>query len=257
MKRTNLPTLNEASGVAASITRPDTLWVIVDTGGPATVFGLNHAGDVTDTVRLTGVRASDVEEVAVGACGDASCVYAADIGDNDARRKDVAIYRFTEPAAGVREVHAERFRATYPDGPHDAESFFVTPSGQMFIVTKGPGPVALYRFPPSPTPDQVARLERVGPSHDVDARARLTGAAASPDGRWVVVRTHHTLTFYRMPEFIAGTWREVGSVDVTPLKEPQGEGVAFGAGQAMFLVSEGGEKSRPGVLNQLTCTLQP
>lgn len=72
----------------------------------------------------------------------------ADIGDNDATRSHVTIYRVPEPSPRDAETAvSEAFHATYPDGPHDAEAFFVTDAG-LFIVTKGDrGPVALYRFP--------------------------------------------------------------------------------------------------------------
>jgi hypothetical protein len=72
----------------------------------------------------------------------------------------------------------------------------------------------------------------------------------------VALRTHEAITFYAAEEFVAGKIREVFQYDVTPLGEPQGEGVAFSAGGEIWLTGEGGGNSRPGTLARLDCTLR-
>ena len=42
--------------------------------------------------------------------------------------------------------------------------------------------------------------------------------------------------------------------DWPSLGEPQGEGVTFGDGSAVFLMGEGGGKKMPGTFARLTCT---
>jgi hypothetical protein len=42
-------------------------------------------------------------------------------------------------------------------------------------------------------------------------------------------------------------------IDLTSLKEPQGEGVAFGSGGDLFLISEGGGGEASGVLTRIHC----
>jgi hypothetical protein len=148
------------------------------------------------------------------------------------------------------------FHASYPDGPHDAETLLVSSSGQLFIVTKGEtGPIALYRFPRELVSGGTVPLERVGAikSGEVNASARITDGAVSPDGAWTVLRTTSTLMFYRSDEFLSGKWREVQRVDLAALKEPQGEGVALGTGGTVFVVGEGGGKDQPGTLARFTC----
>jgi hypothetical protein len=132
----------------------------------------------------------------------------------------------------------------------------VSPVGQLFIVTKGEtGPIALYRFPRELASGATVRLERVGAitSGEVSAAARITDGAVSPEGAWTVLRTTSHLVFYRSDEFLAGRWREVQRVDLTTLKEPQGEGVALGTGGTVFVVGEGGGKNQPGTLASFTC----
>jgi len=86
---------------------------------------------------------------------------------------------------------------------------------------------------------------------------RVTGGNASPDGRWVVLRTHTYVSFFAADEFVTGTARQVFRSDLTPLKEPQGEGVAIANDGSMLLVGEGGGKHQPGTFARASCTLPP
>jgi hypothetical protein len=132
-------------------------------------------------------------------------IYIADIGDNDAKRPLITVYRVPEPTPGEAQTRpAEALQASYPDGAHDAEALFVH-NGQMYILTKGEtGPVALYRFPSSTQPGQTVRLERVREfaGDDVKRKERITGADASPDGRWIAVRTLRDLSLYPTADFL-------------------------------------------------------
>src|SRR5688500_16827945 len=116
-----VPGLSEASGLAASRRTPGRLWTHNDSGEPV-VVALDARGSVTGRVRLTGAAVEDWEAIAVGACGTGSCLHVGDIGDNEAKRKRVTVYRLPEPdgASGSAAI-ADVFHATYPDGPHDAE----------------------------------------------------------------------------------------------------------------------------------------
>ena len=79
----------------------------------------------------------------------------------------------------------------------------------------------------------------------------------SLDNRWIVLRGAHTLTFYLTADLLAGRWREAGRIPLASLKEPQGEGVTFGADSSVYVVGEGGGKGRPGTFARLTCAPQP
>src|SRR5207249_4817283 len=85
---------------------------------------------------------------------------------------------------------------------------------------------------------------------------RITDADASPDGRWIVLRTGNAIMFYDAREFVVGKIREVFRFDVAPLGEPQGEGVALSANGDVWLAGEGGGGSRPGTLGRMSCTLR-
>ena len=252
-----VPELVEGSGIAASLRTPGRFWAHNDSGDPV-LFALDDTGEVTGRVQLAGARVEDWEAVAVGACGAGSCIYVGDIGDNDASRQRITVYRVDEPAQASGTVRAEALHATYPDGPHDAEALIVDRDGRLVIVTKGEtGPVSLYRFPASPEAGGVARLERIGDPRGGGRAAkgqRITDAAISPDGQWVALRTTATLSLHRAAELLAGKWSEITRVELAPLKEPQGEGVTFAGAETVYLVGEGGGKARPGTFARLACS---
>jgi hypothetical protein len=265
-----LPGLSEASGVAASRRNPGVLWSHNDSGEPV-VFALTTEG-VKGSIRVTGTSVSDWESVSVGSCPGGTCVYLGDIGDNGGKRRDITIYRVPEPAVGAKETeNAESMRLTYPDEPQDAEGLFVMPNERVFIVTKGEsGPVAVYRASTAFKNGASVQMERVatlveagegkeskkkGKNGGVANKSKVTGAAASPDGKWVAIRTHDAVTFHAANELTAGKVRKALEFDVSSLGEQQGEGIEIGPQGAVWLTSEGGGRKRPGTLARLQCVL--
>jgi hypothetical protein len=254
-----LPVAPEASGAALSRAFPGVVWTHNDSGEPA-IFAIDSTGALLGALRVRGARAVDWEAVAVGPCAGASCLYIGDIGDNDAKRRDIVVYRVREPMPKDRQTNdAEAFHATYPDGPHDAEALFVTADGGVYVVTKGEtGAVAMYRFPQPLRPDARVRLERVATliADKVKRHERVTDASASPDGEWVVLRTAASLSFYPTKSLTSGSPGQPRVADIRAVGETQGEGVALGANGRVFLVGEGGlRRKRPGTFARMTCTL--
>ncbi len=168
--------LPEGSGLAVSRRTPGRLWAHNDSREPILV-ALDSMGAVVGRVRVPGVTLEDWEAVAIGPCSAGTCIYIGDIGDNEAKRADIRIYRVAEPAEASGSVAiADVLRMTYPDGPQDAEAVLVTPKGEVFIVTKGDtGPVALYRVPQDAKPGGTVMLQPIG-------TPRRSGKAAVEDG---------------------------------------------------------------------------
>ena len=248
-----LSALPEASGLAVGTNA--TLWMHNDSGAPE-LLAVDAKGAVAGKLTLTGARVEDWEALASGRCGNGLCLYVGDIGDNDASRKKITIYRVLEPAQVGGSAKAEAFHATYPDGAHDAETLLVAPDGTLLVVTKGDtGPIAVYKFPRELKAGATMQLERVGrPIADKPREdGRVTDGAFSAEGKWVVLRTNRSLTFYRGADFMRGEFKEAHRVDLSGLKEPQGEAVVFGAGNTVYVGGEGGGKNRPGTLAALSC----
>jgi hypothetical protein len=75
----------------------------------------------------------------------------------------------------------------------------------------------------------------------------------SPGGVWVALRTRTDVLLYRTDDLLSGDWREAARVPLIGLREPQGEGIAFADEKTIYLVGEGGNKSKPGTFGRVTC----
>jgi hypothetical protein len=247
---TPLAGVGEASGVAVSRRTPGILWSHNDSGR-ASLFAFDNAGNAKGRVELTGVSIDDWEDLAAGSCPEGSCLYIADIGDNNRVRRGITIYRVPEPRPADQTTKpAEAWTMTYPDGPHDAEALFAASDGQLFLVSKEDArTTALYRVP-APSGSGIGKLQQVAQL----PLQRVTGAATSPDGSWVALRTNTELMFYPAADVIAGKTVQPRRFDLKPLKERQGEGVAFGPDGVIYLVGEGG--GRGGTLATIKCALR-
>lgn len=258
----NVRELPEASGVAVSRRSPGVLWSHNDSGDPELV-AVTTEGTTRGRIRIAGARMVDWEDIDVAPCPHGTCVYIGDIGDNRARRRALTIYRVPEPDPEAEtSTQAEAMEVTYPDRPQDAEALVAMPNGRLLIVTKGEhGPVALYRTTEAFKSGATVPLERVATiveanrNQRVADRNRVTGASASVDGRWIVLRSSSAVSFYRADDLEAGRVREAFRSDVRSIGEAQGEGVAFGDHGTVWLASEGGGKSRPGTIAKLICAL--
>src|SRR5262245_25699853 len=243
----------EASGIAVSKRNPGIVWSHNDSGEPI-LFALDANGNVKGQIRVTGAPVVDWEDIAVAPCPKGSCLYIADIGDNRGLRRQITVYRVPEPGLGEDTTEqVEGLHATYPDGPQDAEGMFVTPDAEVFLITKTKP--AVYRFPKPARAGSTVVLERVSTPPDLTGSkkdGRVTGAAASPDGKWVALRTHRSVLFYRKAELLSGA-AATSRFDLTALHERQGEGIAWGADGAIFVTGEGGAKTLPGNLGRMTC----
>jgi hypothetical protein len=240
-----LKDVREASGVAVGRSG---LWTINDSGAPV-LFRLDATSQAA-RITVAGAVVDDWEDLAVGQCPAGNCLYIADIGDNNRSRRQITIYRIPEPAAGSASQTTESFHLTYPDQPHDAEALVVLPGGaqpQLFIITKEVPP-RVYRLSGGLKPGATSTLSFV---RSLNEQSSITGAAASPDGRWVALRSNRTLLVFKTEDFVKDG--NPVSVDLSSLNEPQGEGIAFGSGNELHLVSESGGDARGGVLTRVHC----
>ena len=266
------PRLIESSGVAPSGRFPGVLWTHNDSGDEPRLYATDSAGRDLGSVRLQGASNVDWEDMASGTCpgSAAPCLYVADIGDNRHRRATVVIYQLDEPAPprGPSDTTREApirtaTRLRYPDHPHDAEALVVEPSGTMLIVTKERlGPARVYRVPPRATPQrrgQVDTLKFVGLLDLAPSLPRMrlvTGAAVSPDGVTLVVRTYSSLHFFRLRgDSLPVPLTPAAGVTI-PVVEPQGEGVTFTAPDQLILTSERGSADHA-ILSRLRITGLP
>jgi hypothetical protein len=194
--------------------------------------------------------AFDPEDLAVAKDGT---LWVADIGDNTTltggssnRRSSIALWSLA-PGSSTPVIH----RLAYPDGrARDAEALIIDGTGHPVIITKDPvGEVYTITQPlPASNANPVA-LTRAGSfkpqatgtanPYGIVGTAVVTGAAMSPDGKRVAVRTMSDAYEFDVAdgdvvEAITGGSRP----RITPLpSEPQGEGIAYSRDGTEFLTT--------------------
>ena len=214
--------LREVSGCAFSRRTADVVWLHNDSGDAPRVFALDLVKRMVRPVTVTGAEAVDWEDMASAPDGT---LVIGDIGDNNAQRDNVVVYRIPEPARADRSVPATAQTLRYDDGPHDAEALLVDPTdGSVFVITKearGPSKVFVA---------EGETLRTVG-SITLDEGGflfpnRITGADALADGSGVVFRTYQSGYLLRRAKGEA--WRSAFSAKPEGFELPammQGESI--------------------------------
>ena len=259
--------ITESSGLVASRTTPGAYWTHNDDG--PFVYAFNERGASLGVFRITGAQAHDWEDISIGPGPERgkSYLYIGDIGDNNAVRSEIVVYRVAEPtltaeSANLTEAHpgktesAEAFRLRYPDGKFDAESLIVHPAtGSIYIVTKVPlvNPV-VYEAAAPLTPDKTITMRRIGEVRVPSLFGGvLTGASISPDGRRVAFCDYfqgYELVLPPKSSDFNDIWKQrMTGFDLG--KREQGEAIAYRLdGNALLATSEGKESALIQVLRR-------
>jgi hypothetical protein len=252
------PGVNESSGLAASRSNPGIYWTHNDSGDEPFVYAFDATGESRGVFRVTGAKARDWEDMAVGpgpARGQ-SYLYVGDIGDNDKERAEIVIYRVPEPKVTAADKESSRrfpqvttgsdaIRLRYPDGKFDAETLMVHPTtGNLYIVTKVMLKNAtVYEAPAPLTPGKVITMRRIGDIRVPSLMGGvLTGGSISPDGRRVALCDYLQGYEVVLPSGVKD-FNEIWKQTVTPFKlgqREQGESITYRAdGKALLATSEG------------------
>ncbi|MBW3553474.1 MAG: hypothetical protein KY466_08190 [Gemmatimonadetes bacterium] len=248
----------ESSGLARGVRDPALFWTHNDSGDDPVLYAIAEGGRLAGSVAVEGAEARDWEDIESAPCPGTGepCLYISDTGDNAAERDRVAVYVAPEPDAGAGSVTASAIHLRYPEGPRDAEGLFLV-DGRIHLVTKGrEGPIRLYRVPEGVTPGATATLEAVA---DISPRPGtsadyVTAATATPDGRWIAMRTYRELLVLEAAPLLAGAPGPARRYDLAPLAEVQGEGLVMDDEGGVWLTSEGG-RGAPPAWSRLVCEL--
>jgi hypothetical protein len=208
--------INESSGLAISRHSPDLLWTLNDSGGPATLYGINRQGKTVTEIEVTNAKNIDWEDLASGsnAVGQPT-LFIADIGDNLSARSIVQVYEVPEPVSTastqVHKLKATRvWKLRYPDGPANAETLLVHPkTGRLHLLTKTmTGEAVLHRLPAKHEPGTVQVMEKITQLHFPAAEKvgkaapynmMTTGGCLSCDATRLVVSTYNTFYEWALP----------------------------------------------------------
>jgi hypothetical protein len=245
--------IDEASGIAASLWQPGVYWVHNDSGDDERIFAVSEDGDYYGQWKVRDADADDWEDIAVGPCADGwwTCLFIADLGNNDGKRKSFTLYRVLEPevdtdkkkAHDAKTEDADAFEVIYPgDDAPDVEAIFVDDTGAVYLATKWYGGVTLFRVDIEHAEDGVAFAIEVGAREDVRF---VTGADMAPDGGRFILRSHETAwEFYLLPgESVAEAFRRT-PMEIELRSERQGEAIGYDADSFGFLTTSE-RKNRP------------
>ncbi len=256
----------EASGLAISQHFEDRLYHVNDQGNEPAIIVTSQQGQTLQTVRLTDFDPVDTEELALGPCGNQSCLYIGDIGDNQQERPYIQIGWITEKSKfGKSEKLRGLRKLYYPNGSHNAEAMIVHPqTGDLFIFTKGLAKDSKQEAEPSFIFRMAAedlqtgsntRLQLVGQIDlptllsDYDSPDQVaTGAALSIDGESLLILTYKSVVQIKWDQLETGKGSKVLNLNV--LKKQ--EAIAWMPGTNSFLVTTESKKKNGSIL-QITC----
>lgn len=240
--------ISESSGLVASRSAPGWYWTHNDSGGGPLVYCVTGTGGVCGAWEVTGAAARDWEDIAIGPGPTAGVayLYVGDIGDNDAERNSVTIYRTPEPTPAMDDgsssdnpratVAAEAIRLTYADGPRDAEALLVHPvTGAIYVIAKKVGEAAVYKADPAGVLRRIASL-------NLGSSGPVTGADVSGDGRRVALSTYLGGFEVSLPARADAPFDSIWARPAAPVDlgtRTQGESVAYRLdGNALVASSE-------------------
>ena len=267
--------LRESSGLAVSRTQPGVLWSHNDSGDGPNLYAIDSSGRLLAIITVANAANIDWEDMASGPCPasllaktTSRCLYLADTGDNDRVRKELTVYVVVEPLVARVDpmpstVVAQSFRYRYPDGPDDCEAIAVLPNGDVMFVSKGrSGTIDFFGMTAGRVASALTSGEMLTAEHWGNTGIRpdgaigrlVTGAAVSPDGMTLAVRTYTEVFFYgavqdgREPV----RWRDLGRPCFLGDAEPQGEAIDYLDDRTLLLTSETA-RGRPGTIHRLQC----
>ncbi len=198
--------VTESSGVVASRRHPGVFWTHNDGGGPRkqVLYAMTRDGRTLAEFRVAGAALEDWEDMATD---DQGHLFIGDIGNNQARRKQIAVYQLDEPdpksTGGLARV-TRGWQLRFPGEPFDCESLFVfQTNGYVVSKVSDDKRAELYRFPLTNqagplTLERIARLKIDSP---------VTGADISADGRLLALVAKSGAFVYRTDGSLNGIGR--------------------------------------------------
>ncbi|WP_329108492.1 hypothetical protein OG792_07470 [Micromonospora sp. NBC_01699] len=243
---------NELSGMVATKTGYVVINDSTDVQSHDQIFVLSSKCAVTKAIPYTGKGSRDPEDLAVSA--DGKTLWVADIGDNaDAAERRTSVVLWSLPADGTGKPVLHRL--AYPGGkPHDAEALLMGDDGAAYVITKtGTEKSEIYRAP-APLPKDNATgvpMELAGeialPKSTtenlltVTGRLMITGAARSPDGSRVALRTYADAFEWDVSDGDIVKALTTGKPRMTPLADAFGESISYTPdGKSFVTVSDVG-----------------
>ena len=261
------PDINEASGMIASRINRGAFWIHNDGGDGPYFFAVTETGRHMGTFRIAAAENVDWEDMGHFSFEGTAYLLIADVGDNNARRSNCALYAVAEPVLSPSDSENHRtlpiamhWRFRYEDGPRDCEAVAVDVENQkILLLSKRDTQPVLYSLPLMPgtggdikIAKKIMSIKNIPPPTKADFqfkygqyRSQPTAMDLSPSGREIVILTFKNAYGYKHP--VGEDWKT--SFSRTPMivhlpsaentKLRQREALCFSAnGRALFVTSE-------------------
>ncbi len=242
--------VNELSGMTGSRQNKDVFWTHND-GPQSVVYGINSRGAHVATLRLSGVRSLDWEDIAVGPgpTENVDYLYLGDIGGKDPKRNEVRVHRIVEPKVSADQTQinvktVEAITLRYPNGAQfNAETLMSDPqTGDLYVIPKLGSGTPVFRAAASRlTGGATIWLELVAEI----GFPNVSGGDISPSGNEIVIRSEDRAQLFPRADgqSVADAFM-FGDGQLIPVvgrpTEPNGEAITFdSAGRNYFTISEG------------------
>ncbi|XP_061178026.1 uncharacterized protein LOC133186749 [Saccostrea echinata] len=246
--------INEASGLVASRLHAGVLYTHNDSGDRARIFAVDSEdGGTLAVYDIASATHHDWEDMAVGVCpsGSGSCIYIGDVGGNYGDAGSVKnIYVVEEPKViSGNDTLPLLAKLHYNWDVYDTETLMIDPTGDVILISKVQGGRGLVGYIPSIafyTAQQFPFPQSYNITNSTTLNIPLTddvdplGGDISPNGREVVLRTHHKIYYWMVNnrEYLT-TLNTTEPLEVPQKKEPQGEAVSWDTrGEGYYTLSE-------------------
>lgn len=230
--------LKEVSGL--EYVQGSGLWALEDSGNDNKLYNIDEKGALIKEYTVINAKNNDWEDLTSDAEGN---LYIGDFGNNDNKRRDLAIYKVN---AGKYDSVAMKTEFYYPEQKsfppkksemlYDAEAFFEH-NGTFYIFTKNrskgfDGSFTMYAVPNAAGRHEakpIAQLKSCGNYN----KCAITAADISPDGKTAVLLSGDKI--WLMPGFGDGNY-ELQPVELGFIT--QKEGLVFKDADVLFVADE-------------------
>ncbi|XP_046356669.2 sushi, von Willebrand factor type A, EGF and pentraxin domain-containing protein 1-like [Haliotis rufescens] len=219
--------IHDASGLAASRKHPGYLYTHNDYHSAAAVYVLEaSSSDLVATLTVKNAENYDWEDIAVGPCGEDTCIYIGDIGGHQSGNDDVyvvnKIYRVKEPDhLKDAALHADvlEFDGNY----EDAYTLLVDPGGALYVVSSDDDSV-LHHLPDNWGSSVLKEAETL---HSIEGPQEpwhnVWAGDISPDGSKLVLMIKDWVYYWEVGKGgIREATKKPASACLTSIQQPQG-----------------------------------
>ncbi|WP_432411031.1 hypothetical protein [Rasiella sp. SM2506] len=238
--------LEEISGME-TIPQSHLIWAISDSHTSATLFGFNPTSQtIEETIPLHGIKNKDWEDMATDAKGN---LYIGDFGNNNNKRKDLAIYKIPSITKEKKPITVFTTTFNYEDQTEfppkkkernfDVESF-IHLNNHFYLFTKNrsshfDGTVKVYKLPDT-LGHHTAKLISTYKTCDNKTNCRITSATVNFETGMIVLLSNAKLWLlkdYKKDDFFSGSIEEID------LKHrSQKESISFKDANTLYIADE-------------------